>query len=246
MAGSESAGTPLWDDVQRVVLEAGWVQEAGKRSTYAHRRGLDLNNDSRIVPDVTFLHPVTLSDDVVTLEPLSHEHLEGLCDAARDGDLWNLWYTAVPRPEEMAAEIDRRLGLLEAQSMLPFTLRRNDPGQIIGMTTFMNADAANRRVEIGSTWNAASAHRSGTNTASKLLLLGYAFEELNCIAVEFRTHWMNMQSRTAIANLGAKQDGVLRNHQRMPDGSLRDTVVYSIVNSEWPAVRNELRRRLAR
>lgn len=195
---------------------------------------------------MTFLQPVTLADDVVTLEPLSHDHLEGLCDAARDGELWNLWYTSVPRPENMAAEIDRRLGLLHAQSMLPFTVRRNDTGQIIGMTTYMNADAAHRRVEIGSTWNATSAHRSGTNTASKLLLLTHAFEQLQCIAVEFRTHWMNMQSRTAIAHLGAKQDGILRNHQRMPDGSLRDTVVFSIIESEWPAVRNELNRRLKR
>lgn len=195
---------------------------------------------------MTFLQPVTLTNDVVTLEPLSHDHLEGLSDAVRDGELWNLWYTAVPRPENMAAEIDRRLGLLDAQSMLPFTVRRNDTGQIIGMTTYMNADAANRRLEIGSTWNATSAQRSGTNTASKLLLLTHAFEEMHCIAVEFRTHWMNLQSRTAIARLGAKQDGILRNHQRMPDGSLRDTVVFSIVESEWPAVRNELVRRLAR
>ncbi|MGA9870057.1 MAG: GNAT family protein [Rhodococcus sp. (in: high G+C Gram-positive bacteria)] len=195
---------------------------------------------------MTFLQPVTLTNDLVTLEPLSHDHLDGLRDAARDGELWKLWYTPVPEPEHMAAEIDRRLALLQAQSMLPFTVRRNDTGQIIGMTTYMNADAANRRVEIGSTWNAASAQRSGTNTASKLLLLGYAFDELDCIAVEFRTHWMNQQSRDAIAKLGAKQDGVLRNHQRMPDGSLRDTVVFSILDSEWPAVRNELRRRLAR
>lgn len=195
---------------------------------------------------MSFLQPVTLSDDLVTLEPLSHDHLEGLCDAARDGELWNLWYTSVPKPENMAAEIDRRLGLLEAGTMLPFTLRRNDTGQIIGATTFCNADATNRRVEIGYTWNARSAHGTGTNPASKLLLLTHAFEELGCIAVEFRTHWMNLQSRTAIAKLGAKQDGVLRNHQRMADGSLRDTVVFSIIESEWPTVRNELRRRTAR
>ncbi len=199
---------------------------------------------SRIVPSVTFLQPVTLSNDVVTLEPLSHDHLEGLCDAARDGELWNLWYTSVPHPDDMAAEIDRRLGLQQTGSMLPFTLRQNDTGQILGMTTYMNADAAHRRLEIGSTWNAASAHGSGTNAASKLLLLGHAFDELDCIAVEFRTHWMNLQSRTAIARLGAKQDGVLRNHTRMPDGSLRDTVVFSIIESEWPAVRNELDRRI--
>ncbi|CCQ13981.1 putative Amino-acid acetyltransferase [Rhodococcus sp. AW25M09] len=193
-----------------------------------------------------FLQPVTLADDLVTLEPLSPDHLEGLSDAARDGELWNLWYTSVPKPEDMAAEIDRRLGLLEAGTMLPFTLRRNDTGQIIGATTFCNVDSINRRVEIGYTWNARSAHGTGTNAASKLLLLTHAFETLGCIAVEFRTHWMNLQSRTAIAKLGAKQDGILRNHQRMSDGSLRDTVVFSIIESEWPAVRNELRRRTAR
>ena len=194
---------------------------------------------------MTFLQPVTLSGDLVTLEPLSHDHHDGLVGAVRDGELWNLWYTSVPRPEAVEAEIDRRLGLQRAGSMLPFTARRNDTGDVIGMTTFMNVDPAVRRVEIGSTWNARSAHRTGTNAESKLLLLTHAFEVLDCMAVEFRTHWMNGQSRAAIERLGAKQDGVLRNHSRMPDGSLRDTVVYSIIESEWPAVRNELRRRLA-
>jgi RimJ/RimL family protein N-acetyltransferase len=113
------------------------------------------------------------------------------------------------------------------------------------MTTYMNVDAANRRVEIGSTWNARSAQRTGTNAESKLLLLGHAFDTLDCIAVEFRTHWHNRQSRAAIEGLGAKQDGVLRSHQRMANGSLRDTVVYSVIAPEWPAVRAELQRRLA-
>jgi N-acetyltransferase len=193
---------------------------------------------------MTFLQPVTLAGHLVTLEPLSHEHHDGLVSAVRDGELWNLWYTAVPRPEAVGAEIDRRLGLQRAGSMLPFTARRNDTGEVIGMTTFMNVDPSVRRVEIGSTWNARSAQRTGTNAESKLLLLAHAFEKLECIAVEFRTHWMNRQSRAAIERLGAKQDGVLRNHSRMPDGSLRDTVVYSVIDSEWPAVRNELRRRL--
>lgn len=189
--------------------------------------------------------PVTLTGDLVTLEPLSHDHHDELVAAARDGELWTLWYTRVARPEDMRAEIDRRLALQADGVMLPFTARRNDSGAVIGMTTFMNADADNRRVEIGSTWNARSSQRSGTNTESKLLLLSHAFEDLHCIAVEFRTHWMNLQSRTAIARLGAKQDGVLRSHSVMPDGSLRDTVVFSIIEPEWPAVRNELRRRLA-
>lgn len=165
--------------------------------------------------------------------------------AAEDGELWNLWYTSVPRPEGMAAEIERRLALQAAGAMLPFTARRNDTGAAVGMTTFMNIDAANRRVEIGSTWNARSSHRTGTNTESKLLLLSHAFEKLDCIAVEFRTHWMNQQSRAAILRLGAKQDGVLRSHSIARDGTLRDTVVFSIIAMEWPAVRSELRRRLA-
>jgi len=194
---------------------------------------------------MSFLRAVSLTGELVTLEPLSQEHHEGLVDAARDGNLWDLWYTSVPRPEAMRAEIDRRTGLREAGTMLPFTARRTDTGRIIGMTTYMNADAANRRVEIGSTWTAKSAQRTGANAESKLLLLTHAFVELECIAVEFRTHWMNQQSRDAIARLGAKQDGVLRSHSVMADGSLRDTVVFSIIASEWPAVRNELRRRLA-
>lgn len=194
---------------------------------------------------MTFLQPVTLTGDLVTLEPLRHGHHDGLVDAARDGELWNLWYTSVPRPESVRAEIERRLTLQAAGSMLPFTARRNATGQVVGMTTYMNVDAGNRRVEIGSTWTARSAQRTGINAESKLLLLTHAFERLRCIAVEFRTHWLNQQSRTAIERLGAKQDGVLRNHVRMPDGTLRDTVVFSIIESEWPAVRNELQRRLA-
>ena len=192
-----------------------------------------------------FLSPTTLTGRLVTLEPLARDHHDGLVAAAADGQLWNLWYTSVPEPAGMAAEIGRRLALQASGSMLPFTVRRNDTGVIIGMTTMMNVDAVNRRVEIGSTWNAASAQRTGTNTESKLLLLTHAFQSLQCIAVEFRTHWMNQQSRAAIARLGAKQDGVLRSHSLARDGTLRDTVVFSIIAVEWPAVRSELRRRLA-
>ncbi len=194
---------------------------------------------------MTFLEPITLTGDLVTLEPLCTDQHDALVAAAEDGELWNLWYTSVPRPEGMAAEIERRLALQAAGAMLPFTARRNDTGAAVGMTTFMNIDAANRRVEIGSTWNARSSHRTGTNTESKLLLLSHAFEKLDCIAVEFRTHWMNQQSRAAILRLGAKQDGVLRSHSIARDGTLRDTVVFSIIAMEWPAVRSELRRRLA-
>ncbi|MEP7762814.1 GNAT family protein [Sanguibacter sp. 25GB23B1] len=195
--------------------------------------------------------PVTLTGRRVVLEPLRHEHHDGLVAAARDGELWRLWYTSVPTPEEMAGEIDRRLALQESGSMLPFTTRLIDPGtgepgRVIGMTTYMNIDAATPRVEIGSTWNAASVHGTGTNVESKLLLLAHAFETLGCPAVEFRTHWLNHQSREAIARLGAKQDGVLRSHTRSRDGLLRDTVVFSILEHEWPMVRQGLEHRLAR
>ncbi|WP_284990065.1 GNAT family protein [Arthrobacter sp. efr-133-TYG-120] len=195
---------------------------------------------------MTHIAPVTLDGRFVTLEPLGPEHHDGLVDAAKDGELWKLWYTSVPTPEGMAAEIDRRLGLQEQGSMLPFATRLKATGKLIGMTTYMNIDGATPRVEIGSTWNAASAQGSGSNPDSKLLLLRHAFETLGCPAVEFRTHWLNHQSREAIARLGAKQDGVLRNHSRTLDGVLRDTVVFSILEHEWPAVRTGLEFRLAK
>jgi N-acetyltransferase len=179
------------------------------------------------------------------------DHHDGLVAAARDGELWRLWYTSVPSPEGMAADIERRLALQDQGSMLPFTTRltgpaTGGPGRVIGMTTYMNIDAGTPRVEIGSTWNAASVHGTGTNPESKLLLLRHAFETLGCPAVEFRTHWLNHQSREAIARLGAKQDGVLRSHTRTGDGLLRDTVVFSILEHEWPMVRAGLEYRLAR
>lgn len=195
---------------------------------------------------MTLIAPVTLDGRFVTLEPLSPEHHDGLVDAANDGELWKLWYTSVPKPEGMAAEIERRLALQEKGSMLPFATRLKANGKLIGMTTYMNIDAATPRVEIGSTWNAASAQGSGSNPDSKLLLLRHAFETLGCPAVEFRTHWLNHQSREAIARLGAKQDGVLRNHSRTSDGVLRDTVVFSILEHEWPAVRTGLEFRLSK
>ena len=196
------------------------------------------------------ISPVTLRGKYVTLEPLSEDHHDGLVEAASDGELWNLWYTSVPRPEEMRDEIRRRLAKQEDGSMVPFTTRLNDasggPGEIIGMTTYCDINAELPRLEIGYTWNAARAHGTGTNPDSKRLLLGHAFDTLNCVAVEFSTHWMNMQSREAIARLGAKQDGVLRATSRMADGSLRDTVVFSIIASERPQVRSGLDLRLAK
>jgi RimJ/RimL family protein N-acetyltransferase len=186
--------------------------------------------------------PVSLRGPHASVEPLSLDHHDGLCEASRDGELWRLWYTSVPSPEGMAREIERRLSL---SNMCPFTVF-DATGRIVGMTTYMNTDAVHRRVEIGSTWTAASAQRTPLNTQCKRLLLAHAFEVLDCIAVEFRTHRLNAQSRRAIERLGAQLDGILRAHQRTADGSLRDTAVYSITAAEWPAVRAHLDWQLAR
>jgi RimJ/RimL family protein N-acetyltransferase len=192
------------------------------------------------LPMNPFTQPVTLTGRHATLEPLSPEHHDGLVEAVRDGELWKLWYTKVPSPKGMADEIERRLGLQQAGSMLPWTVRSRATGRIAGMTTYMNIDAEYRRVEIGSTWYAKSAQRTVLNTECKLMLLTHAFETLGCIAVEFRTAFFNHASRRAIERLGAKQDGILRNHAIHADGSPRDTVVYSIIAPEWPAVKRHL------
>ena len=182
---------------------------------------------------------MVLSGPHATLRPLSAQHHDALCAASDDGELWRLWYTAVPSPKGMAAEIARRLGLQAAGSMLPFTVF-DSTGRVVGMTSYMHIDAANKRVEIGSTWTAQSAQRSPLNTQCKRLLLAHAFETLDCIAVEFRTHRLNSQSRRAIERLGAQLDGILRAHSRASDGSVRDTAAYSITAAEWPAVRAHL------
>ena len=179
------------------------------------------------------------------LEPLGAQHAEGLARAAADGEVWRKWSTWIPRPERMREQIAERLELGRAGSMVSWATCRPD-GRPVGMTSYWDVDVENRRVEIGATWLGASAQRTLVNPEAKLLQLARAFDELDCIAVEFRTHWHNRQSRRAIEALGAKQDGVLRNHRFMPDGSLRDTVVYSIVRDEWPAVRSGLLARLGR
>jgi RimJ/RimL family protein N-acetyltransferase len=194
----------------------------------------------------SFTETVTLSGQHAALEPLSGAHHADLLEATRDGELWKLWYTSIPSPEGMHAEIERRLGLKDAGTMLPFAVRDRAGGKVVGMTTYMNIDANNRRVEIGSTWYARSAQRTPLNTECKLMLLTHAFETLACIAVEFRTSFFNHASRRAIERLGAKQDGVLRSHQRHSDGSLRDTCVYSILAHEWPAVKRHLEFKLGR
>lgn len=193
--------------------------------------------------------PITLQGKHASLVPLSMTHHDALSDAVRDGELWKLWYTSIPSPDGMAKEIERRMGLQGAGLMNPFCIL-NAEGKPVGMTTYMNIDEDNRRVEIGSTWHCKSVQRTAINTECKLMLLKHAFEKLNCIAVEFRTHWFNQQSRKGIERLGAKLDGVLRSHQinRHPDamGSIRDTCVYSIIASEFPAVNAHLSFQLRR
>ena len=189
---------------------------------------------------------ITLAGRHAVLEPLLPAHHDALVEAVKDGALWNLWYTSIPKPEAMQAEIERRLGLQAKGTMLPFTVLSTALHRIVGMTTYMNVDATQRRVEIGSTWYASASQRTPLNTECKLLLLTHAFEVLDCVAVEFRTSAFNHASRNAILRLGAKQDGVLRNHMRHADGSLRDTCVYSIIAPEWPAVKSHLQFQLAR
>lgn len=191
-----------------------------------------------------FLAPVVLEGRHVRLEPMEATHAQELAQAVRDGELWKLWYTSVPRPEAIDEHVALMLKRREQRTFLPFVVRLRETGEVVGQTTFCNVDHDNRRVEIGYTWYSQRVQRTVVNTEAKYLMLGHAFEAWQCIAVEFRTNWFNERSRAAIARLGAKQDGVLRNHQRLPDGSFRDTVVFSIVQSEWPAVKNNLDYRL--
>ncbi len=185
-----------------------------------------------------------LRNEVVTLEPLSPSHVDDLAAAVRDGELWKAWYALIAAPEEWPTEVERRIEQQRTGQAAPWAIRRNDTGAVCGLTTYLNPPPEHRRLEIGSTWLARSAQGTRVNPAAKLLLLTRAFETLGCNVVELRTHWHNHQSRAAIARLGAKQDGVLRNHQVWKDGSLRDTVVFSIIATEWPAVRSGLQHRL--
>ena len=187
-----------------------------------------------------WIEPVTLTGSKVILEPLSLEHLDGLISAVKDGELWKLWFTSIPAPEKAGEYIKTALDMRENAGAMPFVVRDRESNKIIGCTRYFNVDEVNQRLEIGYTWYSESYQRTAVNTECKYLLLSHAFEKLDAIAVEFRTHWHNHKSRAAIARLGAKQDGVLRNHQRTADGSYRDTVVFSIINLEWPAVRQSL------
>jgi len=188
-----------------------------------------------------FIEPVTLRGERATLEPLARGHVDALRTAATDGELWRLWFTSVPAPDSVERYVDTALSWRETRDAMPFVVRDNASGDVVGCTRYFNVEAEHRRLEIGYTWYAKRVQRSAVNTECKLLLLGHAFETLKCIAVEFRTSWFNFRSREAIARLGAKQDGVLRNHQISPDGLYRDTVVFSILESEWPSVKRNLR-----
>ncbi len=200
------------------------------------------SNDAKIESDPTyrFVEPVVLKGRHATLEPLAREHEAAVRSAAADGELWRLWYTSVPAPEKTVAWLDAALDMRERLGAMPFIVRANATGDIVGSTRYFNVEAAHRRLEIGHTWYAKRAQRTPVNTECKLMLLTHAFEALQCIAVEFRTHFFNFASRAAIERLGARQDGILRNHQLMPDGTRRDTVVFSILDSEWPTVKRNL------
>jgi RimJ/RimL family protein N-acetyltransferase len=187
-----------------------------------------------------WIEPVILTGSKVILEPLEIEHQKGIGAAIEDGELWKLWYTSVPSPEKVEEYIQTALNWRESLGAMPFIVRDKENNQIIGCTRFFNVDEVNQRLEIGYTWYSESYQRTAANTESKFLLLTHAFEKLDAIAVELRTHWHNHKSRAAIARLGAKQDGVLRNHTRSADGIYRDTVVFSIINLEWPAVKQSL------
>lgn len=188
--------------------------------------------------------PTILAGDHVRLEPLKHEHHDALNAAAVEGALWKLWYTTIPTPDKMEQYITIALSEQAAGKSLPFVVIKQSDHTIVGCTRYLNIETVVHRLEIGATWYAQRVQRSAVNTECKLLLLTHAFEQLDCIAVEFRTHRFNEQSRNAILRLGAIQDGILRNHRIMPDGTLRDTVVYSILNTEWPTVKSHLKYKL--
>ncbi|KMZ12133.1 N-acetylglutamate synthase [Candidatus Burkholderia humilis] len=200
-----------------------------------------------------WIEPITLEGEHVKLVPLTHEHEPALTAAARDGELWKLWYTFVPSPAETRAYIiPRARGMIYALDMRdrlgahPFAVIDTKSGDIVGSTRYFACEPQHRRLEIGHTWYAKRVQKTPLNTEAKLLLLTHVFENLKTIAVEFRTHLFNHTSRAAIARLGAKQDGILRNNGIGCDGVYRDTVVFSIIESEWPAVRAHLKHRLDR
>ena len=196
-----------------------------------------------------FVPPVTLEGRHVLLSPMTRERADALAEAlgvaAADGSMWESKVTAIPRPEDMRAYVDQALSELDGGASMPFVTIDRASGRVVGSTRYMNIEAPHRRLEIGTTWIAKSHQRTATNTEAKYLMLRHAFETLGCIAVDLRTHEKNVQSRAAIERLGAKLDGILRNHRILPDGSLRNTATYSITAAEWTAVKARLEARLS-
>lgn len=199
---------------------------------------------SAVLSSMDFASTPRLTGSRVVLDQLSSEHVPDLVAAVAVGDLWRTWYTHIPSPDGMAKEVERRLQRQAESALAPWAVLDARTGRAVGMTTYCNLDPSNRRLEIGSTWLGQDAQRTGINTDAKRLLLARAFEVLGCVAVEFRAHWHNRQSRAAIEALGAKQDGVLRKHTLFENGTVRDTVVFSIIDDEWPTVRFALDARL--
>lgn len=193
-----------------------------------------------------WLEKTRFEGNLVRLEPLNTSHKNALLEAAADGELWNLWFTSVPSEKTIDSYIEQALKFYENDTALPFIIIDKKSNKIIGSSRYMNGTSVHKRLEIGHTWVAKSFQRIGVNTECKYRLLKHAFENLNCIAVEFRTHSQNHASRKAIARLGAKQDGILRSHQISSDGRLRDTVVFSILKEEWPAVKKSLEFKMAK
>ena len=192
------------------------------------------------------LDPITLEGNGVRLEPLTPAHRDALAAAGADGRLWELWFTSVPKPEEVDRYIGDALDGHRDGHMLPWAVRELATGAIVGSTRYHDVVPKIDRVEIGYTWYAARCQRSHVNTACKLLLLGHAFESVGCRVVGFRTDNFNFVSQRAIEALGAKKDGVIRHHHPRRDGTVRDTVIYSILAGEWPDVKRHLATRLAR
>ena len=199
---------------------------------------------------MAFVAPVTLAGRHVLLSPMTRERAEAIAaalgEAAADGDMWESKVTTIPRPEGMRAYVDTALAELDAGVSMPFVTVDRASGRTVGSTRYMSIEAPHRRLEIGTTWIGKSFQRTAINTEAKYLMLAHAFETLRCIAVDLRTHEKNLQSRAAIERLGAKLDGLLRNHRIMPDGSVRNTATYSIIDAEWPGVKAALAARLRR
>ncbi|MFM0047756.1 GNAT family protein [Paraburkholderia sediminicola] len=188
----------------------------------------------------------TLTGQTVELRPLQQEHTQGLLDAAADGQLWNMTLTVVPGPETIAGYIATALDGRAAGTVMPFVIVRRDTGAIVGSTRFWKIDRKNRKLEIGHTWLGKSVQRSAVNSEAKYLLLGHAFEAMQCVRVQFTTDELNEKSRAAILRIGAKQEGIVRHERIMPDGRKRNSVRFSIIDEEWAAVKAMLEEKLGR